>query len=286
MKKLFVISAGTPTPTPDRFGTCFVLQLDNDFLMFDCGPAATHKLPKAGLFPTQIEHLFFTHHHFDHNADYPCFLLCRWDQSDRETPPLHVRGPAPTVEITDKLIGENGAFRADLMARTNSPASQAVYANRGGILPRPEPTVDVQDIGFGLIYDGGRWKIRAATGSHMEPFLRLLVYRVDCEGLSVVFAADTIPCQPPIDLAKEADVLVITCWDHQHVVDRDDVGKAMSGTCDVARIASEAGVKKMVLTHFCSGFTDPDSLQEARKTIADIYDGEVIFGEELMVLDL
>ena len=48
--------------------------------MFDCGPAATHKLVKAGLYPTQVDNLFFTHHRFDHNIDYPCFLLCHQDQ--------------------------------------------------------------------------------------------------------------------------------------------------------------------------------------------------------------
>ena len=26
--------------------------------MFDCGPAATHKLVKAGLYPTQVDNLF------------------------------------------------------------------------------------------------------------------------------------------------------------------------------------------------------------------------------------
>ena len=48
--------------------------------MFDCGPAATHKLVKAGLYPTQVDNVFFTHHHFDHNIDYPCFQLCHLDQ--------------------------------------------------------------------------------------------------------------------------------------------------------------------------------------------------------------
>ena len=48
--------------------------------MFYCGPAATHKLVKAGLYPTQVDNVFFTHHHFDHNIDYPCFLLCHWGQ--------------------------------------------------------------------------------------------------------------------------------------------------------------------------------------------------------------
>ena len=74
MVEIYVLGAGTPTPTPGRFGSAHVLHLGDEFLMFDCGPAATHKLVKAGLFPTQIDYLFFTHHHFDHNVDYPCLL--------------------------------------------------------------------------------------------------------------------------------------------------------------------------------------------------------------------
>ena len=49
--------------------------------MIDCGPAATHKLVKAGLWPTDIDYIFFTHHHFDHDVDYQCYLLCRWYQT-------------------------------------------------------------------------------------------------------------------------------------------------------------------------------------------------------------
>ena len=52
-----------------------------EYLMVDCGPAATHKLVQMGIFPTRVDYLFFTHHHFDHDVDYPCFLLCRWDQA-------------------------------------------------------------------------------------------------------------------------------------------------------------------------------------------------------------
>lgn len=74
---IYLLGTGTPTPTESRFGTSYVLQLDKDYLMFDCGPATTHKLVKIGLFPTQIDYLFFTHHHFDHNSDYPCFPIMR-----------------------------------------------------------------------------------------------------------------------------------------------------------------------------------------------------------------
>ena len=75
-----VLGSGCPTPTPDRFGTSFAIKTQNDLVMVDCGPSATWKLAKAGLNPRDVNSLFLTHHHFDHNVDMPCFLLTRWDQ--------------------------------------------------------------------------------------------------------------------------------------------------------------------------------------------------------------
>ena len=48
MPRLRIVSAGTPTPTPDRWGTCFVLEICNARLMIDCGPASTYKMHRIG----------------------------------------------------------------------------------------------------------------------------------------------------------------------------------------------------------------------------------------------
>ena len=48
MARLYIIGAGTPTPTPTRFGSAYVLEIEGEKIMFDCGPAATHKLVQAG----------------------------------------------------------------------------------------------------------------------------------------------------------------------------------------------------------------------------------------------
>ncbi|SVB36328.1 uncharacterized protein METZ01_LOCUS189182, partial [marine metagenome] len=53
MATIHILGAGTPTPTPDRFGSSFALEIDGDQIMIDCGPAATHKLVKSGLWPTK-----------------------------------------------------------------------------------------------------------------------------------------------------------------------------------------------------------------------------------------
>ena len=147
MAEIYTLGAGTPTPTPTRFGSSHVLKLGDQLLMFDCGPATTHKLVKAGLFPTQVDYLFFTHHHFDHDIDYPCFLLCRWDQSIGKENQLQVFGPDLTERITEGILGENGLFAHDWKARVNHPLSQQVFVNRGGTLPRPAPSVSLRTWG-------------------------------------------------------------------------------------------------------------------------------------------
>src|SRR5260370_25513903 len=150
MARLHILGAGTPPPTVDRFGTSYVLDLGGGRLaMFDCGPAATHKLVKAGLWPTKVDYMFFTHHHFDHDVDYPCFLLCRWDQSIGKENQLRVYGPTLTETLTERILGENGAFAHDWKARVNHPLSQRVHVNRGGTLPRKPPSVLARDIGPG-----------------------------------------------------------------------------------------------------------------------------------------
>ena len=286
MTKLYVIGAGTPTPTPSRFGSAWVVDTGADLVMFDCGPAATHKLVKAGLFPTSIDHLFFTHHHFDHDADYPCFLLCRWDQSNGSENLLNVRGPNLTRRITEGIIGEDGVFAHDWKARVGSPVSQKVFVNRGGTLPRPAPVVNAQDIGVDVTVEGSDWEVRSAYAAHVQPFLDSLAYRIDTGGGSVVITGDTEPCESVVELARGATALVSMCWDHQGAMDDCGEGPGQTGTTGAARMARDAGVEKLILVHRGPGLEGTESEERARADVSAIYQGEVVFADELDVLDI
>jgi ribonuclease Z len=286
MAKLFLLGAGTPTPTQDRFGTSSVLQLDEEYIMFDVGPAATHKLVKAGLFPTQIEHLFITHHHFDHNVDLPCFLLCRWDQSTDNEKPLNLWGPKPLEEIIEKLIGEDGAFSYDWNARVNSSTSQSVFVNRGGTLPRPKPAYQARNISPGKITEQNKWTVRAARGQHMAPWLETLAYRVDTNQGSILFASDTGPCKSVRDLGHGVDVIVANVWDHQATMDANGESTGQTGTLDAARLADESGANTLVITHSLPSLCAPGSRERAIGDIARIFSGKIIFGEELKSYEL
>ena len=66
--KIHLLGCGTPTSDAERFGSSYVVEIAGQHIMFDCGPSTTSKLVKAGLRPTWVDYLFFTHHHFDHDA--------------------------------------------------------------------------------------------------------------------------------------------------------------------------------------------------------------------------
>ena len=59
MPKLNIVGAGTPTPTRDRWGTCFILEICDQRLMIDCGPASTFKMHRMGIPCTSVHNLFF-----------------------------------------------------------------------------------------------------------------------------------------------------------------------------------------------------------------------------------
>jgi len=279
---IHIAGAGCPDPSGDRFGTCIVLDVLGQTLMFDCGPAATYKLARIGIRPTQISRLFFTHHHFDHNCDYPCFLLSRWDQGAGKEPRLHVYGPPPTKRFTERLIGAKGAFVDDWKARVDHPASQALHKNRGGTLPRPAPKVDVEDVGPGAIYEDGDLRVTAASVHHVEPSLKSLAYRVESTEPTVVLTGDAGRCDALGELARGADVLVMCCAYSGDIA--PEVADVVTGATDAANIAREAGASTLVLTHTTPGMGKPGRREAVVGEIARIYEGRIIFADEMLSL--
>ena len=286
MAKVFILGAGTPTPTPARWGSAFAIAVGGDYLMVDCGPAATHKLVKAGLYPTQVDYLFFTHHHFDHDVDYPCFLLCRWDQGAGRENLLRVYGPTLTETVTERILGENGAFAHDWKARVNHPLSQRVYVNRGGTLPRQPPTVLAKDVGPGLVHERREWRVTAAPAEHVQPYLDSLAYRLECAEGSIVFTGDTQPCQTVTDLARGADMMLCMCWDDQERMVALGESFGQCGTLGAAQMAAEAGVKKLVLVHIGPHLARHGPMEKGIGDVRRLYYGELVFADELMTLSL
>jgi len=284
--QVHILGAGTPRPTPDRFGSAYVAQVGDERVMVDCGPAATAKLVKAGMHPGMVDTLFFTHHHYDHNVDYPCFVLNRWGHHDwGMLDPLRVYGPTYTESLTDRLFdADHGAWAPDWVPRTLHPASLALHQNMGGTLPRKPLRVDASDIVAGRVVETDTWRMVTAEAVHFQPYLDSLAYRLETDEGTVVFTGDTEPCQAVIDLARGADLMICMCWDLQSAMDGNGEGTGQCGTSGAARMAQEAGVARLVLTHLEPQMSDHARRQAGMEDVASIYDGEILFAEELTVV--
>lgn len=288
MARLHVLGAGTPAATADRFGSAYLLQVGETRLMIDCGPAATWKLAKSGFSTGDVDHLFFTHHHYDHDVDYPCFLLNRWGHNDfGQLNRLQVYGPEYTRVLTDRLFHPDyGAWAPDWTARTQHPASLALYQNKGGTLPRPGPSVDVETMQPGSVTVVDNCRVIAGYAQHFQPYLDCLAYRVETPDGVVVFTGDTEPCASVVELSKGADLMVCMCWDVQGEMDANGECAGQCGTTGAAHMAREAGVDKLVLSHMGPGVSSHGGLERGIADVARVFHGEVTFAEELMAVDL
>jgi len=263
-----------------------LLDVANRSLLVDCGPATTYKLTRAGRLTPEISLLLFTHHHFDHNADYPCFVLTRWDQ-DVEQTPLRVYGPPPTADLTRTLFeAPGGAWVCDWNARVEHPGSQRVFAIRGGTLPRRPPQIDAYDIDATFVLEEDGFSVRAAATVHAQPFLESVAYRIDSEQGSVVFTGDTEPVDTVVELARGADMLICMCWDTDAAMEAEGLSGGMTGTPSAGTLAARAGVRTLVLTHIGPHLDSPSVREEGLRHAAAVFDGRIVFGEELQTLDV
>ena len=281
--RLVLLGTGNPTPRAHRAGQSVAVLTEGAGAVFDLGPGSAMNLFASPIDPLQIDQLFFTHHHFDHMADFGHFVMARWDQGAGAGDALSVYGPPPLLRITELLFGPDGVYGPDLQARTRHPLSQRIHRLRGGPMPRMLPTLVVHELDEEEAVACDRWTVTTGPAHHVQPYLASLSYRIQTPSASVVISGDTRPLPALAEFARDADVLVHMAMDLQDDIDRwPEIATSCTGAAGAARIAAQAGVKRLVLVHLDATADDPDRqtamLAEARANFA----GDVILGEDFL----
>ena len=164
-----MLGTGTPTPSVRRMCSGYLVEIGGDFIVFDHGFGAHHRLLELGISATQISHAFFSHHHYDHIGDYPRLLLTRWDQGAGKVPELEVYGPPGLRLITQRLIADDGAFGLDLISRTQNQASIDVFRARGGEGERARPQPAIHELEADDVVRRNRLVSEGGGGQPLRP---------------------------------------------------------------------------------------------------------------------
>ena len=272
-------TGGGPTPKPDRAAPAQVIVVDGASYVVDCGNGVARQLVLAGLRLGSIRGVFVTHHHSDHDADYGNLLLLGW-ASDLATR-VDTYGPPPLAAMTRQFLALNDAdIRTRIADEGRPPLRDLIVAHelRGG----------------GPVMQDARVRVTAAVVDH-PPVVPSLAYRFDCPGRSIVISGDTRPSPALVRLAQGADVLVHEVM-HVPSIERLIAAEPNARTLrahllashttveQVGRVASEAGVRTLVLSHLVPGGRPvvPDDVW--REAVRPHFAGEVIVGRDLLEL--
>lgn len=285
--KLTLLGTGTPTPSLKRASSGYLVRTGRDVMVWDHGPGAHHRLLETGTRAVDVTHMVFSHLHYDHCADFVRLFLTRWDQGADRIPELKIYGPPPTRRFCEQLFGEDGAFAPDLRARILHQGSIDIFEARGGKPPRRWPQPEVTEVRPGDVISGDGWQMRFGAASHVQPYLDCYGIRLDSDQGSICYSGDSGGVAPGIvELARDADVLVHMNH-YMSGTEPTEIYRLVCGNpIDTAHVAQQARVKLLVLTHMLEQIDRPGVREDILKQMAAIYDGPIIWGEDLMEIPL
>jgi len=271
-------TGGGPRVTPKgRAKPATLIVVNNVPYVIDCGDGVALQFVRAGFALDALRYVFLTHHHSDHNLDYGNLVYNAWASGLRT--PVDAYGPPPLGRMTEAYFELN---RFDIETR---------IADEGRVDLRKLVTAHEFDRD-GPVLQNGDVKVSAARVRH-PPIAHAYAYRFDCPDRSIVISGDTTVSPELVALAKGADVLVSEVM---HLGGLESLLKKVANastlrehllashitTEDLGKLAAEAGVKTLVLTHLVP--SDDPSITDAMWTegVRKHYGGQIVVGRDLM----
>ncbi|MBN2334860.1 MBL fold metallo-hydrolase [Candidatus Bathyarchaeota archaeon] len=281
--RVVLLGTGGPRPDPTRMGPSTLVSVGDDNILVDAGRGVAARLAQVGVPITEVGHIFITHLHFDHTGGLADTLFAAWNKGRNRV--INVYGPKGTRHMVTHLLE---AYSADIWYRL---AETALTTEK---LMDIRDMVEVTEMQPGTVYDAGEWRVTAAHVDHGHGLgltrdeWQCLGYRVEAEGKAVAISGDAVHSKSLVELSRDADLLVMCCYLAGEEIDNHDLRlisrHVLASSMEAGKIASEAGVKSLVLTHIRE---KPRRLLDGM--VSDIkrdYDGVIHVGEDLMEFNL
>lgn len=290
-----VITLGTgggPLPRAHRAQSSNLLVVNGTPYLIDAGDGAVRRVVRAGYDFRRIGQIFITHAHSDHTNGLATLLNAQWEYAKREPTDVYGGGVTALVKGAIAFLTPNAEVRW-----TEGKRIRMDQVFRG------------QEVGPGVFYQDANVRVTAVENTHFNfppespahGKYRSYSYRFDTPGRVVVFTGDTGPSAALTELAKGADLLVTEINVTEEVIElqkRNGSWQAKSAAEQeawirhmneehvtpeqIGRIASAAGVKTVVLTHFTPTVNRNDDYQRFVEATKKVYSGQVLLARDLM----
>jgi ribonuclease BN (tRNA processing enzyme) len=251
--KLTILGSGTVAPSGTRNSAGYFVELPDARVMMDCGAGTVHALARYGLPWEQITHLFISHFHVDHVGELAALLLAfRHGMTTDRSAPFTIVGPRGLDRVMDGLKLAFGSTLFDttfpLTVRMLSPGEQ--------------------------IELGGESTLSVMKTPHTPESLAI---RIESRGRVLCYTGDTAYDEDLARFFQGADVLISECSFREPLE-----GVPHLSISEAALLASQAGVSKLIVTHFY--FDVDEAVLENEMKAA--YTGEVIVGSDGLTVEV
>ncbi len=248
--KLTILGSGTNVH-PTRAAAGYLVQTDQ-LLLLDFGPRTLANLMKTDVNRHRIRHILFSHYHADHFSDFITFFFDAVFHSKfvAPRPDLTIYGPPGTKQLFQAILSHFPGFRSGkFRVRMREVADRAFWIGHTRIVPR--------------------------TVVH-TPRLHCVGYRIEFRGKALAYSGDSQYCASLVRLCGDADLAMLDC---SFPANRPGPHHMHAGDC--GRVAREAGVSRLVLSHF---YPVADRY-DVRGQACEEYGGTILLGRDLAKLE-
>jgi ribonuclease BN (tRNA processing enzyme) len=234
--KLTVVGCAGSFPGPDVACSCYLVEAGGFRLLLDMGNGALGALQRH-VDPRAVDALIISHLHADHWADVLPYAFARRGHPDGAASRLPVYGPPGTAERLAAALG------------------------------KPQPALN-RDFDVRTIADGEIGPFAATFTCTSHP-VETYAVRLQADGASLAYTADTGPSEAVTALARGADLLLAEASLVEPVPGEPAKPENLhlSGR-DAALMARDAGVGRLVLTHLVPWADHARIEREAREVLA------------------
>ena len=264
----------TPSPSAN------LIVFDNVPYVIDTGYGVSGKLVQSKFPLPQLRYIFITHHHSDHNAEFGLLAYNAWAMGLKT--PVDAYGPAGMNALAS---GFWQAYRFDIETR---------MADEGR--PDLRKLVNAHEYTEGEVLKTDKVRVTALRNVH-PPITESFALKFEFPGRTVVFSGDTAYHPPLAQFAKGADILlheVMLLPAIEFIVRANPNAptllahlKASHTTVDdVGRIATDAGVKTLVLSHFVPADAPNVTDQQWIDGVRETWKGDLVLAKDAMAITL
>ena len=300
MLSITFLGTGAATPTIDRNVSGLAVQREGETLLFDCGEGNQRQMMRYGV-GFSFREIFFSHYHADHLLGVTG-LLRTMGLQDR-TAPVKLYGPRGAQRILGAAITlgiERNKFPIDIVEI--KPGDRLARDEYEIVVFETEHRADT--VGYALVEhtrlgrfnpdrarelgipEGPLWGQLHKGATVTLPDGRTIgpadLVGAPRRGRTLVYSGDTRPHLSVIAAARGADLLV-----HEATFGGDEMERARetghSTAAEAARVALDAGVRRLVLTHISSRYNRDaaELLAEARAVFP-----ETVIARDGMTIDV